>query len=77
MLRTSAPPAKRWVAVLHDDTAFGEMPVQFAIQFVVAETDGRRFGPAVGEDDAVDARPVGGRQAHRAWFAGGVQRAAR
>ena len=33
-------------------------------------------GAAVGEDDAADARPVGGRKAHRAGFAGGVESAA-
>lgn len=52
------------------------MAVQFGIQFVVAEADGGGFGPAVGEDDAFDVRPVGRGQAHRAGFAGGVERAA-
>jgi len=62
--------------MFHVDAAFGNAAVQFVIQLVVAEADGGRFGAAVGEDDAADARPVGGRQAHRAGFAGGVQRAA-
>ncbi len=62
--------------MLHDDATVIEMPVEFGIQFIVAETDGRRFGAAVGEDDALDMRPISGGQAHRARFAGGVQRAA-
>ena len=62
--------------MFHDDAAFGEVPVQLAIEFIVAESNGCRFGPTVREDNALDACPVGRRQAHRAWFAGSVERAA-
>jgi len=60
--------------VFHNDAACREGAVEFAVQIVVAEADGGGLGPAVGEDDALDARPVGGREAHRAGFAGSVKR---
>ncbi len=59
--------------MLHGDATFGEAAGQFVVQLVVAEADGRRFGAAVGKDDAADSCPIGGGEAHRAGFAGGVE----
>ncbi len=42
----------------------------------VVEADGRGFAAGVGVDDAVDARPEGGGEAHRAGLAGRVERRA-
>src|SRR5574343_1083640 len=62
--------------VLDEDAALGKVAAEFGIQFVVAKTDGCRFRPAIGKDNALDTRPVGRRQTHRAGLAGGIQGAA-
>ena len=62
--------------VFHDDAARREVAVQLVVKFIVTEADGSCVGPAVGENDAFDARPVGRGQAHRAGFARGVEGAA-
>lgn len=59
--------------VLHNDAACREMAIQFAIQLVVTEANGRCFSAAVGENNAFDARPVSGRETHGARFARGVK----
>src|SRR5574343_1030531 len=62
--------------VLDEDAALGKVAAEFGIQFVVAKTDGCRFRPAIGKDNALDTRPVGRRQTHGAGLAGGIQGAA-
>ena len=60
-------------AVLHGEGAFAGRPGDLPVHRLVVEADRRGVVPVVGEDHPVETRPVGGRQAHRAGLAAGVE----
>lgn len=62
--------------MFHLETACRRGEGELLVELGVGEADGGGGFSGVGVDDAFDARPVGGSQAHGAGFAGGVEGAA-